>query len=194
MKVASYLREHTQGLHRQTEALAYGEAIMEGALTADQYYDLIRRNEWLHRQLEPRFSQWLEQYQLTAFQPYLHFRLAALKYDLELLSLTPLSLPLLPPVLANGLQTIGGLYVLLGSHLGGRVIHKALRKNPRLQSITDFHYFADARQFPSREWPQFCRMLDEYSNTEEELKEILQGANTIFRFFHSVYDTTVVSP
>lgn len=190
MMVAPYLREHTQALHRQTEALAHGAIIMEARLSPKQYQVLIRKNEFLHRQLEPLFSERLTQYGLTEFQDLLHPRLRELEADLDLLSIAPLSFELSPPALKNGPQTLGGLYVLLGSYLGGRVIHKALKKNKQLDDIPEFHYFSAGRLFPSREWPHFCRMLDAHISDENDLKEALTGAEAVFRFFQAVYQTS----
>ncbi|MCB0632350.1 MAG: biliverdin-producing heme oxygenase [Lewinella sp.] len=189
MKVAAYLREQTQLLHRQTEALVNGAAIMQGNLSPAQYRELIQKNEFLHRQLEPLLFQLLSQYDLTEFHSFLHPRLTALEADLELLALSPASYALSAPQLSNASQTLGGLYVLLGSYLGGRVIHKALRENPHLNQITTFHFFSAGRLFPSREWPRFCSMLDQNISTAQQMEDAAEGAGKVFRFFHAVYQT-----
>lgn len=160
---------------------------MEGRFSVNRYRELIQRNEFLHRQLEPLFLELLSAEELSEFRPFLHLRLPALQADLELVAATPYPYPLVPPQLENAPQTLGGLYVLLGSHLGGRVIHKALKKNTQLREIPDFHFFAAGKSFPSREWPQFCRLLDQYVVTEEEMKAAAEGARVVFRFFHAVY-------
>lgn len=187
MQAAAYLRQATQSLHHQTESVARGQEIREHCLSLEQYRDLITKNYFLHHILEPIIQDGLIRYDLSAFNAFFHPRLEALHADAALLHLSNPSYHLRPPELESAPQILGGLYVLLGSKLGGRLIYKSLQATPSLQDLSDFHFFASSGDAPAREWPQFCKLLDQYLQSEAELEDAGRGAKTVFRFFRDIY-------
>lgn len=187
MQAAAYLRQATQSLHHQTESVARGQEIRDHRLSMDQYRDLIAKNYFLHHILEPIIQDGLIRYDLSAFNAFFHRRLKALEADMALLQLPNRSYHLRPPELKSAAQILGGLYVVLGSKLGGRIIYKSLQATPPLQSISEFHFFASSGDAPAREWPQFCKLLDQYLQSESELEDAGMGAETVFRFFRDIY-------
>lgn len=187
MKAAAFLRLNTRLAHQQTEAVALGKSILDHTLSKSQYLSLISKNFYLHKHLEPLLLNVLTQYHLSEFKAFLHPRLDALREDARLLAIDEHPYAVKPPAFANRSQALGGLYVLLGANLGGKVIHGALRENLHLQEIPSFHYYASSGARPAAEWPQFCRRLDHYLHTEDHLQEAVAGAEKVFAFFRSVH-------
>lgn len=186
MKVASHLRRSTRDLHRQTEEAARGEQIRDYSLDLAHYRDLIGKNFFLHRHLEPLFLQALPAAGCDAFLPFIHPRFPALEQDAKLLGLSEPCYPVLLPTLSSKPQLLGGLYVFLGSNLGGRIIYQCLIDNPHLSDLSDFHFYRTAGAQPAAGWPRFCRLLDSYVR-EEELAEAVSGARAVFCLFGEVY-------
>lgn len=187
MQASVYLRQETRALHQQTEEVALGREIMDQSLNIEQYCSLIAKNRYLHQQLEPLLLSRLRHYKLSGFTLFLHPRLQALQADADLLFIPSTDFRISPPELSSAPQLLGGLYVLLGSNLGGRVIYKSLRDNPKLQDLSEFHFFSSSGKYPAKEWPQFCRLLDEHLQSAADLEEARQGAEAVFRFVRDVH-------
>lgn len=187
MQASAFLRRATRDLHEQTEAVALGREIMDRSLNVDQYRGLIAKNLFLHQYLEPLLQSGLVQYNLSGFTPFLHPRLESLRADADLLYLSTRNFQVPLPELTSAKQILGGLYVLLGSNLGGRVIYHSLKENPKLEDLSEFHFFSSSGQFPAKEWPQFCRLLDKHLPTAADLEEAKIGAEAVFRFVRDVH-------
>lgn len=187
MQASAFLRQETRALHLQTEAVALGREIMDRSLNIEQYRGLIAKNRYLHQHLEPLLQNGLAQYKLSEFTSFLHPRLKALRADAELLYLPATDFQIPAPTFSSARQVLGGLYVLLGSNLGGRVIYKSLRDNPKLQDLSEFHFFSSSGKYPAKEWPQFCRLLDKYLQSAADLEEARRGAEAVFRFVRDVH-------
>ncbi|PHN05353.1 biliverdin-producing heme oxygenase [Flavilitoribacter nigricans] len=193
MQAAAYLRQKTQGLHQQTEAVALGREIMDQTLNLDQYRSLISKNHFLHNNLEPLLLNGLRYHHLTDFTHFLHPRMEALRADAHLLELPEINYGVKLPELRSSNEVLGGLYVLLGSNLGGRVIYKALKENLQLRELPDFHFYGSSGNHPAKEWPQFCRMLDSYLLSESDLAGAKLGAEAVFRLVRDVHATPAYS-
>lgn len=187
MQASAFLRQETKDLHRQTEAVALGREIMEHSLNLEQYRSLIAKNQYLHKILEPLLQQGLADHGLTPFQPFLHPRLDALQADADLLFLRAPDFDIPAPALTGAHELLGGLYVLLGSNLGGRVIYRSLKENSKLNELSEFHFYSSSGKYPAKEWPQFCRLLDQHLQTQSDLEAAKRGAEAVFRFVREVY-------
>lgn len=191
MQAAAFLKQATHTLHRQTEALAFGSEIMEKKLDLEQYTVLIDKNLYLHQYLEPSLADALSQFSLSDFLTFLTPRTPALQADAALLGLQRSEFSVTPPFFSSREASLGGVYVLLGSHLGGKVIYRAMRGNPYLSRLPEFHFYAASDQYPVKEWPRFCHLLDDHLRNEQQLEAAAAGAQDTFSFFHEVYASSL---
>lgn len=184
---ANYLKLSTKSWHSRTEKVAYSNEILHCNLSYVQYVDLIRKNFFIFSALENSLNVRLQQHPLPINYKVFLNRYKLLQFDLELLAISPLQFEVLVPHFHSLPRLLGGLYVYLGSALGGKLIHRKLKNTPQLEMVKTFYFFAGFTEMPPQLWPNFCRYLDQYLQEEKHLEEALQGAKACFRFFYEVY-------
>lgn len=177
------LRERTAELHDSLEQTPVMSCLFSEVLHRDQYQQhlavlygfvlpleeaLITATEGNSR-AEPTVPVW-------PYQP----RHAQLASDLRRLGVPPETLPVahlqqLPP-LTNPADALGAAYVLEGSRLGGRVIHKRLQDHFGASVPAD--YYAGAEE-PAR-WPRFISVLNSIDTLQAQ-ERISDSAVATFR-------------
>ena len=167
------LREATAEQHRRVDMLLEN-ANTFGDLSA--YCDHLRRMHLFHRNLE-------DQLLTNAFDASGHWQIAErvdwLAQDLQALGLAPLLTTSLSttetPTFANGGETLGALYVLIGSALGAAVLVKRLGS----MGVTADHggmYLSALAS--SRLWPEFLAALESADLASDE--DLVAGASKTF--------------
>ena len=124
--LARLLRERTGQLHADVE-LALG---LPGSVRSrSDYVDVLERFLDLHQHLEQRLAdpRWSERWAELDVDLAVHRRAHLLHDDLTRLGVTPRPRDVAVPGLDAFGGALGGLYVLEGSALGGRVLAPALR-------------------------------------------------------------------
>lgn len=187
MDATAYLRQSTLVLHRQTEAIAYGEQITSASLLPHEYRELLLKNEFIHRHLEAHLDQALRLPDLQAFVPFLYLRHPALLADLQALHLSPRQFVCSVPAFTSPAATLGCLYTVTGSRLGGQLIQKALARNPHFPADYPFHFYTDPPSLKATEWRQFCQLLNDFLVEPAALQAAADAAENTFRFYHCVY-------
>lgn len=187
MQAAQFLKENTRDWHQRTESVAYGIEIRSGTLSPDLYGDLIQKNHFIHQELTLKMREAADKYKADILLPFMPVRTLALQRDLALLKRCPVSYPFTSFSYTSAPHLLGGLYVLLGSALGGSMIYKALIQNTQMKVIPDFHFFGTSKQITVDHWRNFCGMLDKHLVDEEQLLSAQAAARSTFRFFYEVY-------
>lgn len=186
------MRQATRPLHDRTETALGADRILSGAITPAEFDSLLRCNYYLYDQTEPTLRT-----EVTRRAP-------------ELLPLLPELLPVLhracaqrgiqtdptafsgwpAPVLPHSRPEIYGMsYVLLGSHLGGRVMYRALAQHPDLAATGGLDFYAALAATPSRNWKRFLELLGEQIQLSEHIATATTAAGAMFDFFYAVYRT-----
>lgn len=181
------LKEATSGLHRQTEALAFGDRIASGELSLAEYTWLLKANYFIYASLEHNFrswQHWIDEHLRTYEDksPWLKKDLVSLGTDL------PARTPGSPFGTSTVAALLGSLYVVEGSTLGGRYILKILNKNPALK-LLPHRFFQGYGTRTGPHWQEFSRLCEQFLTTPETEAEAIDSAVKTFAFFHSVYQT-----
>ena len=187
------LKEATKIAHLETEAIAYGRTIQSGDLTLEAYKSLISSNLFIHSQLEKSLETFFSSEQSAGLSQFYQPKTPWLEKDRVTLGIVPRNLPILAPTYKTIPETIGGLYVIEGSGLGGQMINRMLRKNKALEAIPTFYFFQGHGRDTGHRWRTFCQLVPELVTLEEEVNSAVQAANATFRFFQKVYQINQVS-
>jgi len=116
----SALRRGTHDLHQRLEALPLFACLLSAAVSRDDYVRALSALQSLYAGLETELIHGLQQH--APDYPYFP-RLPLLQQDLAQLGSAPALNPDLPPVPINGMAaTLGTLYVIEGSILGGKLL------------------------------------------------------------------------
>lgn len=176
------LKKETRSLHDEVEAAMGSEELMRDDFSKERY-KLLLQNLWqAHSALEPAVLQHerIARHPELEVERRLHKR-KLLAEDLAELSAEPgepmpvIDLPTLP-------QAWGAMYVLEGSSLGGAMIYKHLKKlNWDVQA---FRFYNCYGKDTGKLWSRFKTILQQENEpAEENLEELLQGANTAYGTF-----------
>jgi heme oxygenase len=188
------LRHETAQEHRQVEDVAYSRAIMDGALTLDQYRDLMRKNYLIHAQAEPLLEQVEALMALEGLDVVRRRKAHFLAADLELLQ-SSLPEPTEPwtAIPRNLNQALGMMYVLEGSSLGGAVIQRALAKNPEIAALGGFHFYGCYGPEIGTLWKTFGEVVEAHTAREEDQNEVVSFAKTTFDAIRRIFAAELVS-
>jgi heme oxygenase len=104
--------------------------------------------------------------------------------DLTALGVAPASQALAPEIDSLG-RALGWFYVLEGSSLGGRAIHKGL--TTRGHDLTGLSFFDPYGETVGARWRDFTAVLDrETQSGRARSEDIVQGACEAFAFAHAL--------
>lgn len=184
--ILDFLRRETRQNHQTVEAVFYGEKIMDGSLTLSQYQDMIQKNQYIFQSLEREIS---EKYKLFFNNLNYHPNLSRhelLNRDLSQLSALPIDYAINLPDYDSAEALVGGLYVLEGSMLGGKMIGNKIKENENLVAVDNFHFY-DVKKKIGSDWKKFRNFAEDFIRDNSVFKEALRGANDTFKTFEAVY-------
>ncbi len=177
-QIIAALREATGEAHKalETDIDLFGRVA-----DPERRRDLVARFHRLHASVEPAVEPWLGD------MPGLEFgrrrRAEGIARDLAELGGQPLTAT--PPTVRSAAEALGRWYVLEGSSLGGRVIHRTLLGQGKdLAGLRFLHpYGADTGDW----WRRFVEVLDAADRREPEARpDVLAGGVAGFRYAHEV--------
>lgn len=159
------LRERTRELHDSLERIPVMSRVFDDAFSLDDYRRHLAVLYGVVQPLEARLSEVQAEHGadtlLWRYEP----RAAALQADLLQLGVPTNALAQLPatalPAMRDEAEALGVAYVLEGSRLGGKVIHKRLRDY--FGDTVPTRYYT-ATQEPQR-WPRFVEVLNSVEDT-----------------------------
>lgn len=178
-EIITALRTATSDAHARLEA----DIDLFGRVAdPDGRRDLVTRFHRLHATVEPAVAAWLADLPGLAFER--RRRSGDVGRDLADLGLAPPTQPALPPAASLG-EALGWWYVLEGSSLGGRVIHRTLTSEGKdLRGLSFLHPYGSAT---GDWWRRFVEVLDAADRLKPEARpDILAGGVAGFRYAHEV--------
>jgi len=186
----SHLKSITQPQHDQLEAVSFAKEIISQKISLSDYLQLLDKTAVIYQFFEPMVNQFITQYQDTRFTPFISHRLSDVEKDLanftnykkedRLVIGSNQKVESLPDL-------IGVLYVLEGARLGGKVIVKALRKNPALADIGEFQFYQQTGIETRQRWLDFRALAEEGVVDEEGRKRATRAAQATFDLFYRVH-------
>ena len=185
--ILQILKEETKSLHKETEALFFGNEIFSGQLTLGQYQQMILKNLYVYKQLEDSIVNSFPKYfsEDDYFPCFGKHKL--LEEDVKELELKQMVYEIQAPVFSSPASILGAVYVIEGSMLGGKVIGRKLREIAPLEKVKRFHFYNTERDNGER-WKSFCGFITRNINTHLSIREATKGATSAFKFFHDVYE------
>ena len=186
----SYLKEATTIAHKKLENVSFASEIMSRTLTAEQYRQLILKNQFIYTQIEPLLNEALSANAEHSLAAFTSDRLADLDRDVTFfkdkkltnqgrvhLEINTNSLP----------ELVGMLYVLEGSRLGGNVIVKALRKNENLADFPEFHFYSQKNIDIRSRWMSLMKIGNSLLASPEDSATAAAAGNVVFDYFFEVF-------
>lgn len=178
-EIITALRTATSEAHARLEA----DIDLFGRVAElDGRRDLVMRFHRLHATVEPAVEAWLADLPDLAFAR--RRRSGEVGRELVDLGLVVPTPPPLPPVASLG-EALGWWYVLEGSSLGGRVIHRTLTGEGKdLRGLSFLHPYGSAT---GDWWRRFVEVLDEADRREPDIRPaVVAGGIAGFRYAHEV--------
>lgn len=180
--VMESLKSATAEIHNQVESLAFSNNIMNGSLTMEQYKWLIWQNYILHASSESLIDKVLPVELKNELNLSKRQKLRLLQRDIHHLNITNYSKNLLLDI-NSAAKSLGVMYVLEGSTLGGAVIRRHLESNPRLSAVTQYNFYGCYGQDTGKMWMEFKAVTEKYSVENSCEKEIVDSAVNFFQAF-----------
>lgn len=183
--ITERLKAETAEHHKATEAVSYGQKIMSGTLTLEEYATLIEKNYIMHAIVEKALAD--SNVIPAEFELTKRNKTQSLHDDLVLLNKTIPALPHSSIAFTSMPAALGAMYVLEGATLGGAYIFKALQRNPVIAPIGKFNYYAVYGDAIGPNWKAFQEGLLKHVNTTELENEAIDSAKKTFDFFTTVF-------
>ena len=188
--VLAILKNSTKHLHDELEQVSFAREIMSKKLSINQYHELLRKNHTIYKQIEPQLNSALLNIGKLFPQNFHSSRLSHLKKDLTYFPHQKNKNNTQHTFILNEKSTaawLGVLYVLEGSRLGGNVIVKALKNNPHLKSIPEFHFYQQENINIRNRWMAFRNAAKQEIQSDQEVELAVTAANQTFDFFYKVH-------
>lgn len=192
--VIGILKNSTRHLHNELEQVSFAHEIMSKQLNAQQYHELLCKNDYIYEQLEPQLNDALAKIGKLFPQLFYSSRCQDLKMDLTYFSQKKEKISSEHKFILeekNAMAWLGVLYVLEGSRLGGNVIVKALKNNPHLKSIPEFHFYQQHNIDIRSRWIAFQKILSQDVLSDEDIQVTINAANQTFNYFHKIHQLSL---
>jgi heme oxygenase len=181
LPLSARLKKSVAGIHDEIEAMA---SMPGGILSLSDYASCLARFYAVFAPVEEclaTFDDWPE----WGIDLASHLRTPALRKDLSALGFDHAGLPrLVTPKMADFAAALGGLYVLEGSALGGKVILRALEARLGTQIAGAASFFGATGRTGALTWPAFKAGLDRFGEGRPAAQaRTLAGAMAVFRHF-----------
>jgi heme oxygenase len=171
------LREETRQEHQSLEKklIPYIKSINSN----DSYARLLQMFYSYYQPVEKAINSQLDELDIKD----LHERRKseAIEEDMSVLGVKKEDVPAdFAPEIDSKLRALGALYVLEGSTLGGKVITEIIAKNNPEFSHNAFHFFNAYGEKTMEKWKSFQQSLDNYTEVQGNIDEIVTGAANTF--------------
>lgn len=176
------LKQATKKNHDELEQLMYVNDIMSGELTVQQYKQILSTNYEVHKTLEDLLFNDLGPNITEKLDLEHRHKIAALQTDMQEIGIPVTAFEYQPLTFEISKASIlGAMYVLEGATLGGSVIVKRLKTNPKFTDLNlGFHYYQVYGTELVTYWKNFCEVLN--SQPEDTYDKSIDGAKKVFEF------------
>ncbi len=183
------LRARTSTLHAATEELPLMRDLMSPEVDAATYRDYLVVIAGTYSLIEPRLHEVFDQADLERL--WVRAKLPALECDLATLGLEAMPQSAdresrLASLVRGQADALGGLYVLEGATLGGRVIAQRLQRQFAGSGALPFHFLGTRNApSPAEGWRQFGAALEDEVSAQGHARErVLCAAVGVFELVH----------
>jgi heme oxygenase len=178
------LREQTRDVHTRLESRI---DLLERASSLSAYGKLLMRFYGFYLPFELRLRE-VFSLELPEFDFVPRIKLHRLEQDMRAISVSPPDLSMTPfcrdlPEFKTAAQALGGLYVVEGATLGGKIIGRHLQETLGLNAANGAAFFDGYGAENGRMWRAFGEMVTRYAEGGAHDAEIIQGANETFAAF-----------
>ncbi|WP_346236400.1 biliverdin-producing heme oxygenase [Niabella insulamsoli] len=182
--LSDILKKETAPLHEALEKTLFSKDIFSGAFDLEKYRLVLHINFVVHEVLEPQLFAALGPH-AAPLSLAARSKSEALQKDMQQAGLdVNIDQNMVPPAprFDTPAQALGGLYVLEGATLGGRVIVKHLKQQD-IFSTTPFFYYNVYAAETGTYWTSF---LDVLNQANEAPDEVVTGARKIYHYYLEV--------
>ena len=163
-RITTRLRAETRVVHQRLESEL---GLLDGALTAARYRDVLARFHGFYAVLEPRLDRWHRD--LAVIDWPARRKLPSLTADLISVGLSSQQVAALPacpsvPRVEDVAQGLGTLYVVEGATLGGQLLVRELSPVVPADSLA---FFASYGPEVGRRWRHWRRVTDEWVGDDQ---------------------------
>jgi heme oxygenase (biliverdin-IX-beta and delta-forming) len=186
------IKNETNDLHKQIEAISYSSKILDFSLELEHYKNLLLANYIFLSQIEPGAGKFTELEEMILYSE--RKKLPLLEKDLQNLGINPVetktkvNLKLPSFSIPSVLEAIASLYVVEGSTLGGAVIQRHLKQNPNMNSVMEYNFYGCYGKNVGVKWKEFCISLVRIANDEKKELAIINQARATFAYFISILE------
>lgn len=178
------LREQTRDVHTRLESRI---DLLERASSLSTYGKLLMRFYGFYLPFELRLRE-VFSLELPEFDFAARIKLHRLEQDMRALSVSPPDFSMAPfccdlPEFKTAAQALGGLYVVEGATLGGKIIGRHLQETLGLNAANGAAFFDGYGAENGRMWRAFGETVTRYAEGGAHDAEIIQGANETFAAF-----------
>lgn len=169
------LRTKTHKLHSKLERESYFADLMKAELSCGQYVAVLNSLNVLLAALEPAMEAHLTNRDYV-YKP----RLWCVQSDLEALGYSPVSdIPqrTISQRTMTDHEAMGAAYVIEGSTLGGKILHKRLQKQDFIANANALSYFSFYKE---NTWSDYINWLEKQSLSHAEYAGVCAGAISAF--------------
>ena len=176
------LRARTADIHQALHVAAPFAAIAEGRATVAGYGEVLLALHAFHSSMAPAVERACRELALPDLHRACERRRQALAADLRATgaAAAPADAPAVP--VGDAPWAVGCLYTLVGSTLGGKVIHRQL--DYLFTGPAGREFFAGTPE-DGRHWRLFCHRLEAFAAAQHRLTPVVEGAHFAFGHFAS---------
>lgn len=179
---AEYLKVHTKANHDDVEK-AFSDTLFKASLSQEEYARLLGNIA----QIYTLFTQLEFHSDFQTYATKIAIKQSLIERDLSNLPTTQFQhqiAPIAHSKLSDPIAKIGGMYVLLGSALGGKVIAKNLQSLPWISPELHLNFFTSNGESVFGLWNNFKSSLDEHGDKYNINRDVLiKGAKYTFSLF-----------
>ncbi|MGC8530282.1 MAG: biliverdin-producing heme oxygenase [Leptospirillia bacterium] len=177
----AWLSRETEKMHRQLESTPLLSKLLDTSLSLEELCEVLQRFLWIYRPIDKALSdslpRFLPTWRTPLWTPCLIADLAALGQPIQkadrVIFLSPETLP----------ETLGLLYVIEGSTLGGAVIAGKLEHSPARIPRHALSFFSLGGSESPSLWERFLMIFPADSVSPEFSCDLLMGATRTFQLF-----------
>jgi len=183
------LREKTRDHHRRLDSHPRLRCLLSSELSRSRYADALYALYPAQRQVELLLAQCFRSQALDCeTPPLLHGYIAQ---DLRQLNLEPQPIVLAQSEPRTRAELLGVLYVVEGSKLGAKHIHRSLAQRCPEWPLK---FYAASAQASDVAWQRFSRLAEQELILESQQQEAVKGAIDTFELYHEALTWTETAP
>lgn len=183
--VMERLKQETAHYHRQIEQNEFAKAIMNAAITIEDYKRYLEKFYGFLKPLEEQANK-LALWEGTGLEIEVRAKVPLLEQDLRHLGTSEEQLSKLPlcselPDISTPARWLGYMYVIEGSTNGGQILTKKLSQCLPLDAGRGLKYFNAYGEDTRARWADFRELMLRNVSTPSEADEAVQAAAETFR-------------